>query len=265
MLFCSVCVSALKSKKMGKSRGDLAFTVKGFSNWKDGTIGIKKHEVSGSHKGALQVMVVIPSTCRGVGDMLVKQHKQEKKDNRQCLLKILSNVLFLARQGLPFRGDGEEIDSNFIQLLKLRGLDDPRIDSWLSKQNSKYTSHIIQNEILKAMYLNIIRKIASQIQESDFFCIMCDEYCDVSNKEQLVVCIRWVDSKLQAHEEFIGMYVLSDIKSNTIVAVIKDTLTRLNLSLKKCRGQCYDGASNMTGSRNGVATQICEEEPKALF
>ena len=53
---------ALNPKKMGKSRGDLAFTVKGFSNWKDGTIGIKKHEVSGSHKGALQVMVVIPST-----------------------------------------------------------------------------------------------------------------------------------------------------------------------------------------------------------
>ena len=79
VLFCSVCVSALKFIKMGKSRGDLSFTVKEFSNWKDGTIGIKKHEVSGSHKGALQVMVVIPSTCRDVGDMLVKQHKQEKK------------------------------------------------------------------------------------------------------------------------------------------------------------------------------------------
>ena len=100
------------------------------------------------------------------------------------------------------------------------------------QKTSEYTSHIIQNEILKAMYLNIIRKIASQIQESYFFCIMCDECCDISNREQLVVCIRWVDSKLQAHEEFIGMYTLSDIKSNTIVAVIKDTLTRLNLSLK---------------------------------
>ena len=147
---------------------------------------------------------------------------------------------------MPCCGDGEETDSNFIQLLKLLGLDDPRIDSWLSPKNSKYTSHIIQNEILKAMYLNIIRKIASQIQESDFFCVMCDECCDISNREQLVVCIRWVDSKLQAHEEFICMYVLSDIKSNTLVAVIKDTLARLNLSLKKCRGQCYDGASNMS-------------------
>ena len=80
-------------------------------------------------------MIVIPSTCHDIEDMLVKQHKQEKKDNRQCLLKILSNVQFLARQGLPFRGDAEETDSNFIQLLKLRGLDDPRIDSWLSKKN----------------------------------------------------------------------------------------------------------------------------------
>ena len=136
VLFCYVCVSALKSKKMDKSRGDLAFIVKGFYNFKDGTIGIKKHEVSGSHKGAFQVMVVTPSTCRDVGDNLVKQHKQEKKDNRLCLLKIISNVKFLARQGFPFRGDGEEIDSNFIQLLKLCGLDDPRIDSWHSKKTS---------------------------------------------------------------------------------------------------------------------------------
>ena len=98
------------------------------------------------------------------------------------------------------------------------------------------------------MYLNIIRIITLQIQESDFF-IMCGECCDVSNWEQLLVCIRWVDLKLQAPEEVIGTYVLSYIKSNTIVAIIKDTLTRLNLSLKRCRGQCCDGASNMNGSR----------------
>ena len=114
------------------------------------------------------------------------------------------------------------------------------------------------------MYLNVIRNVASKIRESGFFCIMSDECCDVSNKEQLVVCIRWVDSKLQAHEEFIGMHIVSDIKSDTIVAAIRDTLTRLNISLKKCRGQCYDGASNMTGRKRGVSRQICEE-PKALF
>ena len=35
---------------------------------------------------------------------------------------------------------------------------------------------------------------------------MTDEVTDSSNKEQLVICLRWVDSELNAHEEFIGLY-----------------------------------------------------------
>ena len=46
---------------------------------------------------------------------------------------------------------------------------------------------------------------------------------------------------------------------------MKDTLSRLNLLLSKVRGQCYDVASNMSGIRNDVATQICKEEPQAVY
>ena len=40
---------------------------------------------------------------------------------------------------------------------------------------------------------------------------------------------------------------------------------RLNLGLSRCRGRCYDGASNMTGKKNGVATQILKLDERALF
>lgn len=50
-----------------------------------------------------------------------------------------------------------------------------------------------------------------------------------------------------------GLHQVPMITSATIVSVIKDSLIRFNLS---ARGQCYDGASNMTGRRNGVVTQI---------
>ena len=40
---------------------------------------------------------------------------------------------------------------------------------------------------------------------------------------------------------------------------------RMNLSVSNCRGQCYDGASNMSGHRNGVSTQITAEESRALY
>ncbi len=37
------------------------------------------------------------------------------------------------------------------------------------------------------------------------------------------------------------------------------------LSIEKLRGQCYDGASTMAGSRTGVAKRISELEPRAIF
>ena len=94
---------------------------------------------------------------------------------------------------------------------------------------------------------------------------MIDETTDSSNREQVVVCIRWVDDQLEPHEEFIGLYKVDDIYSSTLVSVIKDTLLRLNLSLTRCRGQCYDGASNMQGARNGVAKRLADEESRAVY
>ena len=111
-------MTALKLKKMDIKRGDPAFTKTGFSNWKDGTIRVKKHEDSACHKEALQLVVVLPACCPDVGEMLSKEHA-DQKDNRQCLLKVLSNIRFLVQQGTALRGDGDENDSNFIQLLKL--------------------------------------------------------------------------------------------------------------------------------------------------
>ena len=37
------------------------------------------------------------------------------------------------------------------------------------------------------------------------------------------------------------------------------------MPLDKCRGQCYDGCSTMSGHKNGVAAIIKKDEPRALF
>jgi len=178
----------MKHKGMEQSRGDYSFTHVGFKNWKDATISFRDHQSSAVHKTALQLVVDIPAS--DVGEVVSTNHARNKKDSRQCLLKILSNVVFLAQQGLAFRGDGDESNSNFIQLLKLRGLDDPRISDWILKKANKYTSHDIQDELLKSMALCVLQKISANLAEANFFCIMCDECTDAANREQLVVCIR---------------------------------------------------------------------------
>ena len=77
--------------------------------------------------------------------------------------------------------------------------------------------------------------------------------------------LRWVDETLTVHEEFIGLYEVETIEAKTLVSILKDCLLRLNISLSKVRGQCFDGASNMTGVRRGVATVIQAEQHNAFF
>ena len=61
------------------------------------------------------------------------------------------------------------------------------------------------------------------------------------------------------------VYIKLNLLNLLIVSIIKDVLLRMNLKLKYCQGQCYDGASNMTGIRNGVAKQLTDKEPQAIF
>ena len=93
---------------------------------------------------------------------------------------------------------------------------------------------------------------------------MADEVTDSSNREQFVLCLRWVNESFEVSKDLIGLYSVDNISSNTLHLTIKDVLLRLNLNVTNCRGQCYDGASNMVGIRSGVATMILKEEPRAI-
>ena len=45
---------------------------------------------------------------------------------------------------------------------------------------------------------------------------MAYETTDTSNREQVVICFRWVDTSLSAHEEFIGRQQVDRIDAATI-------------------------------------------------
>ena len=69
------------------------------------------------------------------------------RENRISLLKMISCLRYLARQGQPFRGHGDEKDANFKQLICFRAEDDPAFTMWLKEKNLSYTSPEVQNEI----------------------------------------------------------------------------------------------------------------------
>ena len=119
--------------------------------------------------------------------------------------------------------------------------------------------------MLQITGLTILLEIATCLQNSDFFSIMPDETSDLSNHEQLVICIRWVDNKLEAREDFIGLQTLECADVSSITALMKYCLIRMNLSIHKARGQCYDGCSTMSGAKTGVATLMKKSETRCLY
>ena len=122
-------------------------------------------------------------------------------------------------------------------------------------------SHEMVNEMIRLMSNYVLREILSEIREASYFSLIVDECSDISHCEQMCVSIRWVDENLLIHESPLELIHVPRTDSATLVACIKDSLVRFVLPLSQCKGQAYDGASNMSGHRKGVAATIQGEYP----
>ena len=154
-----------------------------------------------------------------------------------------------------------EESSNFHQLLKLRAQENPEIIEWLRKRDKKQTSPEIQNELLEGMALGMVRQISANIQNSAFFTIMADETVDVSNKEQLVICIGWVNDCFVIHEDFIAMHLLERPNADQVAAILKNALLRIKRDFR----QSCDEVATKADQKTGVATQIRTINGKCLY
>ena len=111
----------------------------------------------------------------------------------------------------------------------------------------------------------VLKKIVEDVKLAKIFTVMMDETTDVSGKEQASVMIRFVDTEEIIQERLIGLSAVSRTDSETLFKLLKDTLTSHDLNLSQVRGQCYDGASNMSGQYQGLQARVKHESPKALY
>ena len=231
-----------------------AFLDQGFRNWRKAIDYFRTHQQSECHKTATDLEIA-PQTCKNIIELTNENAKKLRSAERSYFIKVMETVQFLGRQGIAFQGENE--NDNFTLALLFRGKDDPsisqRLNAATTRQLKKYTHHDYQNKLLEIMSKHVLSTKLLQIQYSPFFALIADEYTDISNKEQMSICIRWIDPEsLSGCEDFLGFYEVQDIKSETIVKAIQDALVRFKLPFSKLRAQTYDGASNMMGRKSGV-------------
>lgn len=266
-IYCSTCRSA-KSKNLltFPKHYKSAFIDDGFQNLKKAIERCREHENSVTHKEAVTKLVAINSKGTGVDALLSTRLKADQEHHREMLMKLLHSIKYLARQGLPLRGHHEDsvsFEGNLYQLLLLHATYCPKMTAWLTKR--EYISPDIVNELIRMMGQSLLRTLLGEIRSSLWFAILADEATDVSHHEQLSLSIRWVDDGFVVHEDTLGLVQLPNTTAATIFATIKDILIRCSLPLSLCRGQAFDGASNMSGIRNGVQALVKAEAPQALY
>ena len=111
----------------------------------------------------------------------------------------------------------------------------------------------------------IQRDLAEAAARSGCFSVIADGTTDVSGKEQFSLCLRYVEDDLTPKEKFVGMYECPDSGAETLSKAVLDVTLRLMGGTAMLRGQCYDGASNMSGRLSGVQARITREQPKAIY
>ena len=176
---------------------------------------------------------------------MIKIVKVDNEERRLYMIRLtysLRCLRFLLQQGLAFRGHDESEESsnrgNFIELLKWLAANNEEVDKFVLKNatgNCKLTSPDIQKEIIQCCAMETRHQIIKEIGE-DHYTILADESSDVSHKEQLALCLRYVDKSGRPCERFLGIVHVSDTTSSSLKEAIQSLLVSHGLTITQIRG-----------------------------
>jgi len=105
------------------------------------------------------------------------------------------------------------------------------------------------------------------------FSLLAGETTDISQQEQFVLCVRYVDQTHDAtgklehivREDFLQFVTVTDLSGAGLAATLLDCMADLRLDGNSLVGQGYDGAAAMSGVFRGAQAHIQRQFPCALY
>jgi len=253
---CRICVSFYSTRNLpGDHSG--TFVTKPFSNWKKST-GSKeknnkllKHSRSDLHRTAVSFSAeqhVMETTARTVYSMIHDQSEEQRLSNLERIADYIDASYFLFKNEIAHT-------TNYTTLLKLVSrLDGSRqIQKFmdLSPINATYASFNTATEFLQSVSTWLTDGLCSRIRKSPAIAVLADESTDIRTRTELSVCIRFVEDGM-AVESFLGLQQLKSTCAEGINNEILQVLNDHHIPLHKIFWMAFDGASNMSGRKNGV-------------
>ncbi|KAK4713792.1 hypothetical protein R3W88_019699 [Solanum pinnatisectum] len=236
--------------------GGNVFSTKGFTNWhRKGSFATHIGPSNSVHNQSKRKCEDLMREQQSIQAAFYKLDDKSKHEYRVRLNASIDVVRLLLNQGFVFRGHEESESSlnkyNFLEVLSC-------------SKNNKMTSHDIQKDIVTACQIETVKAIIED-RNSDYFALLVDESRDVSRKEQMDICLRYVDKMGFVMDAFIELVHIKDTSALSLKEAIVNVLAHHSLTLYIVREQCYDGASNMQCELGGVKTLIRQENRLAHF
>ena len=222
------------------------------------------------HNKALKKCEDLMRTEQSIPVALYKQTDLEKNEHLIRLNAAIDVCRYLLHQGQPFRGHDESKEStnkgNYRELMDYTIMHNDVIAKAFKNAplNNQLLSSTIQKDITECFAEEVLSCIFKEL-DNGVFSLLVDECRDVSDKEQMAVVLRYVDTCGLSNERFVGVLHVEETTFAYLKSKIDFIITKLGLSLQQVRGQGYDGASNMTGEFNGLQAKIMRENSSAYF
>ena len=211
---------------------------------------VEKHSTSQQHKAAVSAELL--------SRVSVFQREFEERE------KSKEDVYFNAFLALYWIAKEEIANTKFTSLLE--------VVEKMGLSNMKFFEHCSGGS-LREMFILMGKMIKSEVvkkaQQASFMGLLIDEVRDITQREQLVSFIRYVDQ--DTYDVKTDFLAVNDIlesttsaNAETIKSVVVKQLLDCDLDINKLSGFSTDGASVMVGKGNGVAAKL-KREAKMLL
>jgi hypothetical protein len=122
----------------------------------------------------------------------------------------------------------------------------------------------IQKEFVNVVSLETTKAITEDLRD-ELFAILVDETRDVSDKEQMVFVLRYVNKYGCIVERFLGIVHVTTTTAMSLKMATDELFCKHSLTTSRIHGQGYDGDSNMQGQFSGLKSLILRESSCAFY
>lgn len=238
-----------------------------WGDWRHLSTRLAEHTHSKSHITAAMGMRSY------MADKSVDSHLKKQLDEEQARWKEVLTIQFdllrtITSLTLPLRGHSGDIHSSncgiYLTFIKFLSKYCPQLQHHLESESKiKYLSNTITDEQIKHLADSVRLSILNEIRSSIFWTVIVDGTTDISKTDQVALLIRYVHldpsaNKICVKEVFLEFLNLRNHDAPGYVSLLLEAFQRYDLDTQNLVGQAYDGASVMSGGKNGVHCKLRE-------